>query len=89
MYLKMTEKKSGSLHHLPLPRLADNLQSKIAKLKDAGEILTYLHFSIVMNADRKMAFYTAANIDGKELEKIKRDRDKWYFDPRLDQKYQA
>lgn len=79
----------GSLHHLPLPRLADNLQSKIAKLKDGGEILTYLHFSIVMNADRKLAFYTAANIDGKELEKIKRDRDKWYFDPRLDQKYQA
>jgi endonuclease G len=79
----------GSLHHLPLPKLADNLQSKVAKLKDGGEILTYLHFSIAMNADRRLAFYTAANIDGKKLENIKRTRDKWYFDPRLDQKYQA
>ncbi|MCC4765086.1 hypothetical protein FXW07_00090 [Methanosarcina sp. DH1] len=79
----------GSLYHLPLPKLADNLQSKVATLKDGGKILTYLHFSIVMNADRRLAFYTAANIDGKKLEKIKRTRDKWYFDPRLDQKYQA
>ncbi|WP_331455301.1 DNA/RNA non-specific endonuclease [Methanosarcina siciliae] len=79
----------GPLHHLPLPKLGDNLQSKVAKLKDRGEILTYLHFSIVMNADRRLAFYTAANIDGKKLKKIKRARDKWYFDPRLDQKYQA
>ena len=79
----------GSLYHLPLPKLADNLQSKVAPLKDGGQILTYLHFSIVMNADRRLAFYTAANIDGKKLEKIKRTRDKWYFDPRLDQKYQA
>jgi len=79
----------GSGHHLPLPKLADNLQSKVAKLKDGGEVLTYLHFSIVMNADRRLAFYTAANIDGKKLENVKRTRDKWYFDPRLDQKYQA
>ncbi|WP_292390433.1 DNA/RNA non-specific endonuclease [Methanosarcina sp. UBA5] len=79
----------GSQYHLPLPKLADNLQSKVAKLKDGSEILTYLHFSIVMNADRRLAFYTAVNIDGKKLENIKRGRDKWYFDPRLDQKYQA
>lgn len=79
----------GSLHHLPLPRLADNLRSKVAKLKDGSEILTYLHFSIVMNVDRRLAFYTAVNIDGKKLENIKRGRDKWYFDPRLDLKYQA
>lgn len=79
----------GSLHQLPLPKLAVNLQSKVAKLKDGGEILIYMHFSIVMNADRRLAFYTAANIDGKKLKNIKRDRDRWYFDPRLDQKYQA
>ncbi len=79
----------GSAHHLPLPKLADNLQSKVAKLKDGGEILTYQHFSILMNADRRLAFYTAVNIDGNKLENIKRDSDKWYFDPRLDQKYQA
>lgn len=79
----------GPLYHLPLPRLADNLQPKVAKLKDGGEILTYQHFSVVMNADRRLAFYTAVNVDGNQLEDIKRSRDIWYFDPRLDQKYQA
>jgi endonuclease G len=79
----------GSEHRLPLPRLAEQLQSKVAKLKDGGDILTYLHFSILMNADRRLAFYTAANIDGKQMKKIKRSSDKWYFDPRLDQEYQA
>ncbi|HIH74497.1 MAG TPA: hypothetical protein HA306_04475, partial [Methanosarcina sp.] len=79
----------GPLQYLPLPRLADNLRSRVAKLKDGSEVLTYLHFSIVMNADRRLAFYTAVNIDGKHLKSIKRTRDKWYFDPRLDQKYQA
>lgn len=79
----------GSDCRLPLPSLADNLQSKIAKLKDGGDVLDYLHFSIVMNADRRLAFYTAANVDGKELKKITRLKDKWYFDPRLDERYQA
>jgi endonuclease G len=79
----------GSQYYLPLPKLADNLKSKVAKLKDGSEILNYLHFSIVMNADRRLAFYTATNIDGNNLVNIKRVRDRWYFDPRLDQKYQA
>src|SRR5690606_26322623 len=79
----------GSLHHLPLPRLADNLRSKVAKLKDGSEILTYLHFSIGLNVDRRLAFYNAVNIDGKKLQNIKRGCDKWYFDTRLDLKYQA
>lgn len=79
----------GSDCRLPLPSLADNLQSKVAKLKDGGDVLDYLHFSIVMNADRRLAFYTAANVDGKELKKITRPKDKWYFDPRLDERYQA
>lgn len=78
----------GSMHKLPLPNLAASLLPKVAKLKDGSEILTYLHFSILMNADRRLAFYTAANIDGKELKKVKRE-DKWYFDPRLDMEYQA
>jgi endonuclease G len=79
----------GSGHQLPLPKLAENLQSKVAKLKDGSEVLDYLHFSIVMNADRRLAFYTAANVDGKQLKNIERNRDKWYFDPRLNQEYQA
>ena len=30
-----------------------------------------------------MAYYTAVNIDGRQTVSIPRDRDVWYFDPRL------
>jgi endonuclease G len=79
----------GDAHKLQLPALAANLLSKVAKLADGGEVLTYHHFSIVMNAERKLAFYTAVNIDGSKLVNVERDRDKWYFDPRLDNQLQS
>lgn len=79
----------GSEHHLELPTLATDLQSKVAKLKDNSEVLTYHHFSIVMNAERRLAFFTAVNVDGRQLQHIERGRDKWYFDPRLDKRFQA
>jgi endonuclease G len=79
----------GAEHQLELPKLAPHLQPKAAKLIDGGEVLTYHHFSIVMNAERRLAFHTAVNIDGQQLEHVVRDRDKWYFDPRLDERLQA
>ncbi|HSD58048.1 MAG TPA: trypsin-like peptidase domain-containing protein, partial [Methanotrichaceae archaeon] len=72
----------GPGHHLPLPTLATHLQSKVAKLIGGGDVLTYHHFSIVMNAERRLAFYTAVNVDGRQLQRIARGSDKWYFDPR-------
>lgn len=51
-------------------------------------ILTYHHFSIVINRRRQLAYYTAVNIDGAQAEKPKRDRDTWYFDPRIAQSEQ-
>lgn len=79
----------GSEHQLPLPALASHLQSKVAKLIDGGSVLTYHHFSIVMNAERRLAFYTAVNLDGRQLRRIERGSDKWYFDPRLDKRFQS
>ncbi|MGZ4864912.1 MAG: DNA/RNA non-specific endonuclease [Halobacteriota archaeon] len=79
----------GAQHTLELPTLASSLQPKVAKLKDGGEVLMYHHFSIVMNTERRLAFYTAVNIDGRQLKQIKRADDKWYFDPRLDTQFQA
>ncbi|MDD1753861.1 MAG: DNA/RNA non-specific endonuclease [Methanotrichaceae archaeon] len=76
-------------HHLGLPTLAADLQPKIANLKEDGEVLTYHHFSIVMNAERRLAFFTAVNIDGRQLQNIERNRDKWYIDQRLDKRFQA
>ncbi|MGZ4942567.1 MAG: DNA/RNA non-specific endonuclease [Halobacteriota archaeon] len=79
----------GAEHRLELPTLAPPLQLQVAKLTDGGDVLTYHHFSIIMSAERRLAFLTAVNIDGQQLQEIKRDRDKWYFDPRLDMQFQA
>jgi len=79
----------GNENKLPIPALAERLRSKVARLRDGGEELTYHHFSVVMNAERKLAFFTAVNIDGRTLVPVKRDADKWYFDPRLDKQFQA
>lgn len=64
-------------HHIPLPKLtnvrhepAPNLE---ARRSDDEYELPYRHFSIVMNADRRVAFFTACNIDGKHSRHVDRD----------------
>jgi endonuclease G, mitochondrial len=78
---------------IALPKIAKELQSKIAKTTvGAKSELKYHHYSVVMNgdADRKMPFFTAVNIDGLSYEKLgdvpsrtEIGRDKWYTDPRI------
>jgi endonuclease G len=46
-------------------------------------VLSYTHFSVVMNADRRMPFYAAVNIDGTQLRRIPRSGDSWFLDPRI------
>jgi endonuclease G, mitochondrial len=64
-------------HDVPLPALSAQMQQRAARLvdvepgDDAFE-LRYHHFSAVMNARRRLAFYTACNIDGKNAKKINR-----------------
>jgi endonuclease G, mitochondrial len=45
--------------------------------------LKYTHFSVVFSASRKVPIFTAANIDGGRLKKIKRGDDQWFADLRL------
>ncbi len=47
-----------------------------------GYVLPYHHFSLVMNKVRKIAFYTAVNIDGTTVNRLGRD-DNWIADPRV------
>lgn len=49
-------------------------------------ILRYEHFSVVMNMDRRLCFYSAVNINGAQCRKTKRPG--WAFDPRIPKKYQ-
>ncbi|MBB3221684.1 DNA/RNA non-specific endonuclease [Pseudoduganella umbonata] len=73
---------------VPLPVLDEEQRRNAAKNARAGEgqdaaVLPYHHFSIVMNRRRQLAYYTAVNIDGAQAKQPKRDRDTWYFDPRI------
>jgi len=78
----------GNKYAVPLPELRFDLKQDIALLKNGTTVLDYTHFSILMSKSRRLAYYTAANINGQQLINIQRPK-KWYFDPRLDRKYQC
>jgi len=78
---------------VPLPKLTAAMLTKAARNKQAtqGEdpyVLEYHHFTIVMNRVRRLAYFTASNIDGKLHKGPKREKDAWYFDPRLERSEQ-
>ena len=49
----------------------------------ASPPLAYHHFSVVMQRRRKLALFTAVNIDGGKADHPRRDRDAWIMDPRI------
>ncbi|WP_247237714.1 DNA/RNA non-specific endonuclease [Telluribacter sp. SYSU D00476] len=78
--------------HVPLPKLSAVLEkdAAIVSTPTNGSIsheLKYMHFSVVMNRRRRMPFFTAVNIDGRQLRRIPRS-DKWFKDPRINQQAQ-
>ncbi len=72
----------------PLPELRSKLAERAVEV-DVNQngmqrfMLDYTHFSLAMHADRRMAIFTASNIDGELSRKIKRKKDAWGFDPRI------
>ncbi|MEO8286269.1 MAG: DNA/RNA non-specific endonuclease [Chloroflexota bacterium] len=75
-------------NEVPLPVLSAEQLANTAKLTAPGDtrpdyLLNYTHFSLAMNAKRRMAYYTASNIDGNQQRRIPRSRDVWYMDPRI------
>lgn len=79
----------GSAATVPLPTLASEVQRDVAQLKDgAGTILLYDNFSVVMNRQRRTAFYAAWNIDGSALVEPG-NRPRWALDPRIEASFQA
>lgn len=71
---------------VPLPTLPASLQAKAARLRGkAGTELKYYNYSVVMHAERRLAFFSAVNIDGDRLQDVgKREGDTWLRDPRID-----
>ena len=78
---------------VPLPALAAELVPLAAINSLAtGEpryVLPYHHFSVVLNKQRGLAFYTAVNIDGASGVRLRREPDRWSFDPRVPQDQQT
>lgn len=57
------------------------------RLVDAGRAIDYIHYSLVMHQDRKMALYTVHNLDVSQ--KKSAPRTGWDLDPRIDRAYQT
>jgi endonuclease G len=56
---------------------------------DPSYVLPYHHFSVVLNKERGLAFYTAVNIDGASSIRLPRETDRWFLDPRVPEEDQT
>ncbi len=76
---------------VPLPKLSAAIKAASVEVppefRHGGDkhVLNYHHYSLVMNKKRRFAWYSAANIDGKNTPKLpERKNDDWHIDPRID-----
>lgn len=85
-------------HVVHLPEVVQ--KSKIAPLLDAygqtftkaeraAGVLKYKGYSVVMNKDRRFAFYSAANVDTSMRPTISGRVDRWMFDDRISRDHQV
>jgi endonuclease G len=77
--------------HVPLPGLSASMRADAAPVRGRKDcVLDYTHFSLVMSKSRRLAFFTACNIDGKQSRKLPRPgREAWYIDGRIDEEHQT
>ncbi|NJP08691.1 MAG: hypothetical protein HC866_03770 [Leptolyngbyaceae cyanobacterium RU_5_1] len=77
---------------IPLPELTPAALAfgAVAPVKGTRDnILHYTHFSIALCETRRLAFYTAVNIDGKQWIGLGRGKDEWFLDPRIARELQV
>jgi endonuclease G len=83
----------GGAYEVPLPALSEELAPLAAvnslATGDPRYVLPYHHFSVVLNKERRLAFFTAVNIDGASGMRLRRAADRWFFDPRVPQDQQT
>ena len=74
-------------HRVPLPELPADLAALAAvdqrATTEPAYVLPYHHYSAVLNRERRLAFFTAVNIDGTTSMRLKREKDRWFLDPRV------
>jgi endonuclease G len=80
-------------HSVPLPKLPAELLAKASRMSGGdgrpAHVIPYHHFSVVMNKERHIAFFTAGNTDGAQSIRVKREDDRWFFDPRIPREEQT
>ena len=80
-------------HRVRLPWLTNRQYSRVAFNREPhggpAHVLPYHHFSVVMNRDRRLAYFTAGNIDGANARDVRRESDRWILDPRIEPEFQA
>ena len=75
---------------VPLPTPSPALWERVAPVSGRTDgLLHYTNYSVMMDATRRLAVFAVCNIDGKELRRVRRGRDKWFFDPRMDRAHQV
>jgi endonuclease G len=75
---------------VPLPKPVGRNADDIATSTHAADgVLPYTHYSVLMRESRRMAWFTACNIDGARTLDVKRTKDVWHLDPRLPADVQA
>jgi endonuclease G len=76
----------------PWPKLPADIETKLARPSDATKAspheLRYTHFGVKFSTEFRLPVLTAVNIDGKNSVRIKRAGDRWFFDGRIDRKFQ-
>jgi len=92
----------GSDTYIPMPEILDT--TKTSRMDNGEHVIPYHHFSIVMNKERRLAYFTASNVDGRKERKepepgrnysrdglgglTSRDREAWLTDPRIPEQHQ-
>ncbi len=69
---------------VPLPKVAKTAFGKPLAIQGKDPVLKYWNYSVVMNRERRLAFFSAANIDaGRFRGERDKDGDAWFDDPRV------
>lgn len=72
---------------LPAARAAELVSPSDAIAGRPNE-LRYTHFGVMFSKALRLPVITAVNIDGENAVRVKRAKDKWFFDGRIDKKFQ-
>ena len=87
---------------VPMPKVTK--VSLVSKMDDGEYVMPYQHFSVVMHKRRRLALFTASNVDGRKRSKEPEpgrdysrkgltglgpnDQEKWVTDPRIPEHHQ-